>query len=95
MTKYAYLRVSKEVAETLERDYGFEADKFNSMSKKSEVFGVYPNANWIHMRTECTLEDGYAPSLSVEQVLALQVLDNAAWNSFLSAEFPDVPTYHN
>ncbi len=88
MTKYAYLRVSKEVVATLERDYGFKVEEFNSMSKKSEVFCVYPNANWIGIRTECTLEDGHALSLSVEQVLALQVLDNAAWNSFLSAEFP-------
>ena len=95
MSKYAYLRVSKEVATTLERDYGFEVEEFNSVSRKSEVFNVYPNANWINMRIECTLEDGHAPSLSVEQVLALQVLDNAAWNDFLSAEFPDVPTYHN
>lgn len=95
MSKYAYLRVSKEVADTLERDYGFEAEKFTSMARKSEIFSVYPNANWINMRTECLIKDKHAPSLSVEQVLALQVMDNAAWNGFLSAEFPDVPTYHN
>lgn len=94
MTNYAYLRVTKEVVDILERDYGFTVEMFNALSRKSEVYNVYPNASWINMRVECTLEDACAPSLSVEQVLALQVLDNNAWDDYLSAEFPNVPTYH-
>ena len=93
MTRYYYLRVTEEVAKELNEVHGFGITDDASIYASNRSYAVYPNANWIHIRSKSTCDEEYAPCLSIEQVFALKLLDNQSWNNYLLAEFPDVPTY--
>ena len=78
------------VANTLYKRYGFriaETDLFfNPQKSRQDIWSVFPNAYWITADTR--LAD-HSSRLTVEHVLALQLIPTEAWDDYLKAEFPN------